>query len=101
MRIQGLCSAFADGSVRCRTACLPPYPCSSDGSFQLGSPAQTVTSNGSFFACALLADGDVKCWQSPQGQNLDYLGGAALDTPQTDGRITPGAWHPVDLGTHR
>ena len=54
MRIDGLCSAFSDGSVKCREGCLPPYPCSSDGSFLLGSPAVTVTSNGSFFACAKL-----------------------------------------------
>ena len=61
----------------------------------LGSPAVTVTSNGSFFACALLAEGGVKCWQSPIGANTDYLG-AEIDPTQTDGGAR-GAWHPVEF----
>lgn len=100
-RGRGLCSAFSDGSVKCQfQSCGQPNysQCSSDGSFALGAPAVTVTSNGSQFACALLADGDIKCW-------ADYplavwLGSEVAFTTQTDGGITYGAWHSVDLGTH-
>jgi hypothetical protein len=98
MRLEGLCSAFSDGSVKCQHGCLPPYQCSSDGSFLLGSPAVTVTSNGSYFACALLADAEIKCW-APDGETkIDHLG-AEFDSIQADGGITSGAWQPVDLGT--
>jgi hypothetical protein len=99
MRLEGLCSAFSDGSVKCQHGCLPPYQCSSDGSFLLGSPAVTVTSNGNFFACALFRDAEIKCW-APDGQTtIDHLG-AEFDSTQADGGITTGAWQPVDLGTH-
>jgi hypothetical protein len=100
MRVQGLCSAFSDGSVSCQHICLPPYQCSSDGSFLLGSPAVTVTSNGNFFACALSKDGDIKCWEPSGAFKIDHLG-AEFDSIQTDGgSITGGVWHAVDLGTH-
>jgi hypothetical protein len=96
----GLCSAFSDGSVRCREQTLsqPCYFCVGDGSIALGTPAVTVTSNGTNFACALLADGDVKCWGDyPLAA---WLGPGLSFTTQSDGGVTYGAWHSVDLGTH-
>jgi hypothetical protein len=99
MRLGGLCSAFSDGSVRCRQSCRSPYPCSNDGAFLLSSPAVTVTSNGEEFACALLADGEVECWDFYAASTSDHLG-AVFDVMQPDGgSITYGPWHPVDLGT--
>jgi hypothetical protein len=102
-RTGGLCSVLAGGTIQCRqNYCLESsyYHCASDGSFSLGVPAVAVTSNGTDFACALLADGNVKCW----GANLEmppasWLG-AGIEFTQTDGGIAYGAWHPVDLGTH-
>jgi hypothetical protein len=99
MRNDGLCSAFSDGSVKCEHGCLAPYSCASDGSFLLGSPAVTVSSNGSFFACALLRDAEIKCWHDYGNSTADYLG-AGIDSTGTDGGVTYGAWHAVDLGTH-
>jgi hypothetical protein len=102
-RDRGLCSAFADGSVRCDSQnCVQPtyYQCSSDGSFALGAPAVIVTSNGSQFACALLSDGNIKCWADYPSGPLSVWLGCEFDTIQSDGGITYGAWHPVDLGTH-
>jgi hypothetical protein len=100
MRLGGLCAAFSGGSVRCRQPCRSPYPCSDDGSFLLSSPAVTVTSNGEEFACALLADGDVECWDFYSASTSDHLG-AVFDVIRTDGGgIGYGAWHRVDLGTH-
>jgi hypothetical protein len=115
MRIGGLCSAFSDGSVKCDPfqfctqsnpcpfalgACPQGYPCSSDGSYLLGSAAQVVTSNGNDFACALLADGSVKCWDDSGPGPYPVLGSGVIVSAQGDAGITYGAWHPVDLGTH-
>ena len=58
----------------------------------------TVTSNGSESACALLMDGDVKCWDVEP--TAVWLGSEVDVTTQSDGGIIYGAWHPVDLGTH-
>ena len=104
-RDHGLCSAFSDGSVECQSqSCGQPtyYQCSSNGSFALGAAAVTVTSNGSQFACALLADGGVKCWGDyPDGPpNVVWLGSEVDFTVQSDGGIAYGTWHSVDLGTH-
>jgi hypothetical protein len=100
----GLCSGFADGSVRCQNqTCVQPthYQCSGDGSFALGAPVVAMTSNGTNFGCALLADGDIKCWDgSSTGPSSVWLGCEFAVTTQTDGGITYGAWHSVDLGTH-
>jgi hypothetical protein len=102
-RVGGFCTVGSDGAVTCREKfCDQPtyYPCAADGSFSLGVPAVSVTSNGTEFACALLADGNIKCW----GANLTmppaaWLGGAIDFTP-ADGGVTYGEWRPVDLGTH-
>jgi hypothetical protein len=59
----------------------------------------TVTSNGSYFACALLRDAEIRCWQDYGSATNDYLG-AGIDSTGTDGGVTYGAWHPIDLGTH-
>jgi hypothetical protein len=98
----GLCSALSDGSVWCHAGCIFPiyYQCSSDGSFVLGKPAAMVTSNGSQFACALLADGNIKCWDQSSLGESEWLGSEIAATTQADGGITYGAWHVVDLGTH-
>jgi hypothetical protein len=102
-RVGGFCTAQSDGTVKCHEQyCARPtyYPCAADGSFNLGVPAVSVSSNGTEFACALLADGNIKCW----GANLTmppaaWLG-AGIDFTQTDAGITYGAWRAVDLGTH-
>jgi hypothetical protein len=101
----GLCAVLSDGSIRCQVPppCEQPtyFRCSSDGSFDLGVPAVAVTSNGSSFACALLMDGNIKCWSQvaatdPPGPWL----GAAIDFTETSTGISYGVWHAVDLGTH-
>jgi hypothetical protein len=102
-RVGGFCTARSDGTVMCHEQyCAQPtyYSCAADGSFDLGVPAVSVSSNGTEFACALLADGNIKCW----GANLTmppaaWLG-AGIEFTQTDAGITYGAWRPVDLGTH-
>jgi hypothetical protein len=101
----GLCLVLSVGSIRCEQQdCNRPtyYQCSSDGSIDLGVPAVAVTSNGDDFACALLADGNIKCWSYMGNTNLPpapWLG-ASIDFTQTSAGVTYGAWNTVDLGTH-
>ena len=100
---RGLCSAFSDGSVRCQNqTCVQPtyYQCSGDGSFALGAPVVAMTSNGTNFGCAVLADGNIKCWDGSTTGPLSVWLGYEFDViTQSDGGITYGAWHSVDLGT--
>jgi hypothetical protein len=106
----GLCVARTDGDVQCDgQKCAPPFQCSSDGSFTFGASALAVTCNGSTFACALLADGNIKCWDDstsfPTPPALRFppraaLGAAFDITTGPDGALVYGPWHAVDLGTH-
>jgi hypothetical protein len=53
--------------------------------FALGAPAVTVTSNGTNFACALLADGNIKCWDgSTTGPLSVWLGCEFAVTQQVE-----------------
>jgi Regulator of chromosome condensation (RCC1) repeat len=103
-----ICVVLTDGDIQCRgyggsekEYCASPLHCSSDGdlsSFTLGVPAVAVTSNGSQFMCALLADGNIKCWGAEPTE--PWLGASIDFTTEADGGIVYGAWHTVDLGTH-
>ena len=97
------CGLFADGSVRCPPAgevCTSGiYWCASNGTIALGQGATSVTSGGDNFNCALLANGDIRCWGGVRGTvPLPWLGSGIAYT-QSDGGITFGAWDSVDLGT--
>ena len=99
----GLCVALTDGDVQCNgQKCAPPYQCSSDGSFAFGASAVAITTNGGGFACALLADGNIKCWTDPDVYltTRSCLGAEFDVSTQPDGGIVVGPWHAVDLGTH-
>ncbi|HVR60821.1 MAG TPA: RCC1 domain-containing protein [Polyangia bacterium] len=100
----GLCAVLSDGTVTCRSqSCVQPsyYQCADNGAFSLGAPAVAVTSNGSEFACGLLADGNVKCWgasSTPAWLPSPWFG-ASIDVTQTRAGLTY-AWHTIDLGGH-
>jgi hypothetical protein len=104
-RIGGLCSILSNGRIWCASLnCIQPtyYQCSSDGSIDLGAPGVAVTSNGTYFSCALMMDRNIKCWSGGKNATTTpaaYLG-AAIDFTQTSNDITFGAWRTVDLGTH-
>ena len=101
------CAVLTDGDIQCqgfegseKEYCASPFHCSSDGdlsSFTLGVPAVAVTSNGSQFMCALLADGNIKCWGA--NPTAPWLGASIDFTTEADGGIVYSAWHTVDLGT--
>jgi hypothetical protein len=103
-----LCAVLTDGDIQCqgfegseKEYCTSPIHCSSDGDLStltLGVPAVAVTSNGSRFMCALLADGSIKCWGADP--TAPWLGASIDFTTEADGGIVYGAWHTVDLGTH-
>jgi hypothetical protein len=102
-RVGGFCTVRSDGAVTCHERfCAQPtyYSCAADGSFNLGVPAVAVTSNGTEYACALLADGNIKCWGANLAMPPAAWLGAGIDFTQTDAGVTYGAWRPVDLGTH-
>jgi hypothetical protein len=127
------CLLTKDGRVRCRGGpelggCEPAFPqntywcegsAAADNSFevQLGQPAVDVQA-GDYFACALLADGGVRCWGGSDVcvpytrdgvSGYDCLepatpfsalgGGVALVTVANQTRYGP--WRAVDLGTRR
>jgi hypothetical protein len=112
--VDGPCFALTDGDAQCSgPLCFPPYECSSLNTFTFGASAVAVTTGGGEFACALLADGNIKCWS---GCDLDLSSyqigctgseptrpalGAEFDVLAThpDGGFVYGPWHVVDLGT--
>jgi hypothetical protein len=111
-----ICALFADGSIRCPAdnpggncgaavfhSGLPggTYWCNPNGTIALGQAATAITSDGHDYMCALLADGQIKCWGGPPGgPPWPWLGSGIAYTTQSDGSISFGAWHTVDLGTH-
>jgi hypothetical protein len=105
----GLCALLKDGSVQCLSqACngtvpVRPYWCGADNvTITLREPAESITSGGADFACALLVDGSVKCWGGdPTKPPPAWLGSeVAVINPDAGAVSGYGIWHAVDLGTH-
>jgi hypothetical protein len=85
-----------------------PYWCLDTGSatadvVNLGQAATAITDSGEGFTCVLLVDGNVRCWDADVTRvppTTEWLGASLDFTTQSDGGVTIGAWHSVDLGTH-
>lgn len=103
------CGLRADGSVSCwgsLPGCTDGSPASSywckpgldaDGGrvVALGQPAVALaTGTLGTFACAVLADGGVKCWGGAGGEPL--MGNSVAFTDTSAGRVY-GAWRALDL----
>jgi hypothetical protein len=95
-RVSGL---RADGRVVCFDVTAAPWSRGemADGALvvALGQPAVALSGGADNHACALLADGGVKCWQY----------NTTVDTPALLGASVPNGnyledWREIDLGTH-
>jgi hypothetical protein len=108
----GLCAIREDGTVECQPvfytnggACRPDWCVPStnidDNSIyiQLGQKAVDLTSGGGGHMCALLANGEVRCWGS-SGATNDALG-SSFDLIETNGTNSYGPFHSINLGNHR
>jgi hypothetical protein len=107
------CAIFEGGRVGCQATvswwpCVPDWcaasTASGDGTefMNLGQPATALTTGGEQHICGLLANGEVRCWgggDHPLMPN-DALG-SSFDMKEVNGRWTYGAFHSVNLGTHR
>jgi Regulator of chromosome condensation (RCC1) repeat len=94
-RLGHACWMLKDGRVECRSANSADNPWAvavagrSSPSVRLGEPAVALTANGTDdLFCALLANGEVKCWS--YGIARSAHGGSIATTT---------AWPSVDLGT--
>jgi hypothetical protein len=109
----GLCGLLNEGSVRCEAAfgtdCTPDWcdDSASDGTvgIRLGADATAIGTGGLFHTCALLVDGNVRCWGGesvPQAGGVSYAPlGSSFDPIVQNGLIVGfGPFHDVDLGTH-
>lgn len=119
----GLCALRSDGVVRCWggwQGCVDGAPersywCDARASADqghdviLGQPAIAIASAGgvsSTLACAILADGAIKCWgdgcaaggQCPSPGRLNDIMNGSVDVTQQGDAVTYGAWRPIDLG---
>jgi hypothetical protein len=110
----GMCAIYSDSRVGCQKfftgkdwPCRPDWcvPSSSpkDGTLfiQLGQKAVGLTSGGGEHICALLANGEVRCWS----EYMSIYGpsdaiGSSFDLTQTNGQWSFGPFHSIDLGHH-
>jgi hypothetical protein len=89
------CGIVADGHVFCPFSAGAPWANGDEGPngrfARLGQPAVAITSGAGYHFCAVLLDGQVKCWSWTSDGAYDRgLGGTiATDT----------SWPSVDLGT--
>jgi hypothetical protein len=87
------CGLLRDGHVSCPTAGADTFWFAVDqatGFVRLGQPALGITGGAEGAFCAVLQDGDVKCWSANRG-----------DGPITAGMADPSvSWPSIDLGTH-
>jgi hypothetical protein len=110
----GMCAIYPDGSVGCQKffesnswPCTPdwcvPSTAPNDGTIfiQLGQKAVDLTSGGGWQICALLANGEVRCWASYMATDapVDAIG-SSFDLVETNGMWSYGPFHSIDLGTH-
>ena len=110
----GMCAIYPDSSVGCQKffsdndwPCRPdwcvPSTSPNDGTLfiQLGQKAVDLTSGGGQHICALLANGEVRCWSSYTSiYGLNDAIGSSFDLTQTNGMWTFGPFHSIDLGHH-
>jgi hypothetical protein len=99
-----------DNSPRLSYWCSAPPAGNTSVVVELGQPAVAIGSSGDEVACALLADGSVKCW----GGSNDCAPGNACEAPAHPTAILGGSvetqaenggrayaeWSAIDLGTH-
>jgi hypothetical protein len=109
----GMCAIYPDGGVGCQKfftiygACTPdwcvPSTAPNDGTIfmQLGQKAVGLTFGGGQHICALLANGEVRCWSGYMSTTnpIDAIG-SSFDLVQTNGTWAYGPFHSIDLGHH-
>jgi hypothetical protein len=118
----GLCALRSDGAVRCWggwQGCEDASPersywCDARASadhghdVMLGQPAVAFASAAGIvpLACAILADGSIKCWgdgcagggQCPSPGRLNDIMNGSVEVTKQGGVVTYGAWRSIDLG---